>query len=437
MPSHNPSARSGLLPTTHYFVSISRGDSIRTAMVRPALLWGLLALAPLSLGVGAAGAGYFALHDTLLRAALTRAADIRTAYEARLDAARGRLEETESRRLIEGKTLEDTVKVLFKREARLEEREQVLARLAAATGSSASSAAQADALSAIRAASPQAETPAGSTSELGARAYAPAPASPALDGKVSRLERASDSGAETGLDKRARVARLATSLDAIETGQIVTATAIGAAAAQVSAREAKAVLEAGLDPAKLTAPMAPAPVGGPFVPLDPGPEASAFDRAAARSAVEVATGERLRLVMPFLPFLKPLLGESPVSSPFGYRIDPFLGRPALHAGVDLLQDYGAEVRAAAAGRVVHAGPMGGYGTMVEIDHGNGLSTRYGHLSETQVAEGEEVAQGALIGRLGTTGRSTGPHLHYEVRINGDPIDPERFLTAGQRLARGD
>jgi len=435
MPSRKPSARSGL-PTTYYFVSISRGDLIRTAMLRPALLWGLVALAPLSLGVGCVGTGYFALHDTLLRAALVRAAEIKTAYEARLDAARGRLEEAESRRLIEGKGLEDRVTALFERETRLEEREQVLARLAAAAGS-ASSAPQANALSAIRAASPQAQTPSGPESGPAARAYAPQPDSAADDGKAGLLERASDSGAETALDKRARADRLAKSLDAIETGQTATATAIGAAAAQVSAREAKAVLEAGLDPAKLTPPKPSAPVGGPFVPLDPGPEGSAFDRAATLSAAEVAAGERLRLLMAFLPFLKPLAGESPISSPFGYRIDPFLGRPALHAGVDLLQDYGADVRAAAAGRVVHAAPMGGYGTMVEIDHGNGLSTRYGHLSETRVAEGEEVAQGALIGRLGATGRSTGPNLHYEVRINGEPIDPERFLAAGKRLAQGD
>jgi len=433
MPPRKASGRSGP-PTTHYFVSISRSDSIRTAMVRPALLWGFVALTPLSLGVGCAGAGYFAFHDTLLRAALVRAADIQTAYEARLDAARGRFEEAESRRLIEGKALEDRVAALFARESRLEEREQALARLAAAAGF-ASSPPKANALSAIRAASPQAKAPSESESGLAARAYAPRPDTRADQGKTGLPERASFEAAETATDKRRRVDWLAKSLDAIETGQTAAATAIGAAAAQVSARQAKAVIEAGLDPAKLTPPKAPAAVGGPFVPLERG--ASAFDRAAARAADEVAAAERLRLVMPFLPFLKPLAGDSPISSPFGYRIDPFLGRPALHAGVDLLQDYGAEVRTAAAGRVVHAAPAGGYGTMVEIDHGNGLSTRYGHLSEALVAEGEEVAQGALIGRLGATGRSTGPHLHYEVRVNGEAIDPERFLAAGQRLDQGD
>ena len=427
MPSREPSAPAGL-PTTHYFISVSRGDSIRTAMVRPAVLWGLLALAPLALAIGAMGAGYFTLHDALFRAALARASHIETAYQSRLQEAHSRLDEAESRRLIEGKALENRVKTLFAREESLERKERALAQLAAA----AIPAVQANALSAIGAASPQAEDV-----TTNGRDYAPAPPAGAPAGNLSQFERASESSSEPGAERRVRIDGLTKSLDAVETGQIATVRAIGAAAARASAREAAAVIEAGLDPAMLTPPRASAPVGGPFVPLDLGPDASAFDRAAARSAAEIAAGARLKLLMPFLPFLKPLAGESPISSPFGYRIDPFLGRPALHAGVDLLQDYGAEVRAAAAGRVVHAGPMGGYGTMVEIDHGNGLSTRYGHLSELRVAEGEEASQGAVVGLLGATGRSTGPHLHYEVRVNGEPVDPERFLSAGQRLADGE
>ena len=135
-----------------------------------------------------------------------------------------------------------------------------------------------------------------------------------------------------------------------------------------------------------------------------------------------------------MPVRAPLSGEASLTSPFGYRPDPFLGRPALHPGVDLVQAYGSEIRATAAGRVIHAGWMGGYGNMVEIDHGNGLTTRYGHMSEVAVNEGDEVAAGAALGRIGTTGRSTGPHLHYEVRIDGEPVDPERFLQAGADLA---
>ena len=112
----------------------------------------------------------------------------------------------------------------------------------------------------------------------------------------------------------------------------------------------------------------------------------------ARGARSRARRSAARL-MPFMPVREPLLGEASVSSPFGYRPDPFLGRPALHPGVDLVQAYGSEIRATAAGRVVHAGWMGGYGDMVEIDHGNGLATRYGHMSEVLVSEGDEVKAG--------------------------------------------
>ena len=189
-------------------------------------------------------------------------------------------------------------------------------------------------------------------------------------------------------------------------------------------------MEAGLDPDKLAAPKPLSNSGGPLIPVDADPKAPAFEQAAARVARDVSFAERLKALMPFVPLRQPLSGEASITSPFGYRIDPFLGRPALHPGVDLLQPYGAEIRATGAGRIAHAGPMGGYGDMVEIDHGAGLTTRYGHMSEISVEEGQTVVAGEVLGRLGSSGRSTGPHLHYEVRVDGEPVDPERFMRAG-------
>ena len=110
-----------------------------------------------------------------------------------------------------------------------------------------------------------------------------------------------------------------------------------------------------------------------------------------------------------------------------------MGKPALHSGVDLLDDYGEPVRAVAGGTVVAAGPSGGYGNMVEVEHGSGFSTRYGHLSQIDVAPGQSVAPGAILGRVGSTGRSTGAHLHYEVRTDGEAVDPARFLRAADAL----
>jgi murein DD-endopeptidase MepM/ murein hydrolase activator NlpD len=105
----------------------------------------------------------------------------------------------------------------------------------------------------------------------------------------------------------------------------------------------------------------------------------------------------------------------------------------LHAGIDFAAQTGDEVKSTGAGKVVAAGVAGGYGNMVEIDHGYGISTRFGHLSKILVNVGDEIKTGDVIGRAGSTGRSTGPHVHYEVRRNGQAVDPMHFLNAGMKL----
>jgi murein DD-endopeptidase MepM/ murein hydrolase activator NlpD len=112
-----------------------------------------------------------------------------------------------------------------------------------------------------------------------------------------------------------------------------------------------------------------------------------------------------------------------VTSPFGYRIHPVTGVPAMHTGVDLRAALGESVGASMAGTVVFAGYHGGYGNIVVVDHGRGLLTFYGHLSEIQATLGQRVLAGQTVGLAGSTGRSTGPHLHYEVRVNGTPQNP--------------
>ena len=245
---------------------------------------------------------------------------------------------------------------------------------------------------------------------------------------------ASVSGAAGNLDPSASLAPIERSLDGIESTQTKALAAIDRAAERTAARDTAIVAETGLDPARLSLPHREGAVGGPYIPAELDGNATALDPALAHVARDVATAERLKALLSFVPLRMPLSGDPSVTSTFGYRADPFLGRLALHPGVDLAEPYGAEIRSAAAGRVVHAGNAGGYGIMVEIDHGNGLATRYAHMSEALVEEGEEVDKGAVLGRLGSTGRSTGPHLHYEVRVDGEPVDPERYLRAGADLA---
>ncbi|MGA9938362.1 MAG: M23 family metallopeptidase, partial [Candidatus Acidiferrales bacterium] len=126
-----------------------------------------------------------------------------------------------------------------------------------------------------------------------------------------------------------------------------------------------------------------------------------------------------------VPSLWPVVGA--ITGHFGERLDPFSGEGAFHSGLDIASHYGDEIRATADGDVTQAGLCSGYGRLIVIDHGFGVSTWYGHLSGFNVQVGMHVKRGDVIGYEGNSGRSTGPHLHYEVRINNTPVDPWRFL----------
>jgi murein DD-endopeptidase MepM/ murein hydrolase activator NlpD len=125
------------------------------------------------------------------------------------------------------------------------------------------------------------------------------------------------------------------------------------------------------------------------------------------------------------PTLWPVTG--PITGPFGERQDPFNGEGAFHAGVDISCHFGQPIVAPADGTVIYADFYSGYGRLLEIDHGNGIQTRYGHLSGFAVSDGESVRKGQVIGYVGMSGRSTGAHLHYEVRIHDTPVNPHKFL----------
>jgi murein DD-endopeptidase MepM/ murein hydrolase activator NlpD len=442
---------------SHYFISVSRGEAFRTITIRPFVLWAIGSLLPLA-ALWAGGASlYIAFHDDMLGVYVARQAEMQNAYEDRIAEARAEVDRVASRQLLDQNSFEGKMHDLLSRQARLEQHGSIVSALAGEAARDPLVAAEARALG---------KTPAGALGAIEAlgrsspsdsviaptvRAFAPAPpalAPPALakprpvedthenlsaiprtegDRAAADLAAAADN---PDLDASARLGLISYSLDRVERGQIADLGEIAKVASDAASRLGGIVARAGLSAEELKAPEGGGGMGGPFIPAAVDPSAPAFDQAAARAEREVEAADRLRRLMPFLPVREPLYGQVSVSSPFGYRPDPFIGRLALHPGIDLVQAYGSEIRATAAGRVVHAGPMGGYGNMVEVDHGNGLATRYGHMSEVLVSEGEEVRAGAVLGRIGSTGRSTGPHLHYEVRVDGEPVDPDRFLKAG-------
>ena len=134
-----------------------------------------------------------------------------------------------------------------------------------------------------------------------------------------------------------------------------------------------------------------------------------------------------------LPVTRPTSSDVRYSSGFGYRIHPLLGTRKLHGGIDMAAPVGSLIRAAGSGTVISAGWGGGYGNLIQIDHGNGLVTRYAHLSHIDVTPRQPIGRGEIIGRMGSTGASTGSHLHFETRINGTPVNPACFILAGDRI----
>lgn len=177
-------------------------------------------------------------------------------------------------------------------------------------------------------------------------------------------------------------------------------------------------------------------VGGPDIPLTAvhieGISDGAFQQAYLNAYAVLDEMNQLLKGMRHVPLTTPVYGPRyDISSGFGPRVDPFTGHLAFHPGIDFAGPWGSTVRATAPGTVVWAGARGSYGNMVEIDHGFGIHTRYGHLSSILVHVGAKVAKGAPIGKLGSTGRSTGPHVHYEVWYDDVVRNPRKFIEAGR------
>jgi murein DD-endopeptidase MepM/ murein hydrolase activator NlpD len=340
-------------------------------------------------------ATYLAFRDDFLKSLLASKAAQQSAYEDRIAELRAQIDRDTSRQLLDQEQVKQTLDDIMRRQARLKSRAAALSAIADPTTTGA-----------IRPAR---------SSLVAPRTSAEPPA--ARDGKQSSIQ-----GKLQGVEA---------SLDRIESRQTAV---LGQMQERYEGkvRKIRSVLAAlGL---KLHA--APEGIGGPFVPVTLPPPSQGFERALTRVSIARAEAQELTSTLASVPLHKPLIGAIEISSPFGVRIDPFLGIPELHTGVDLRGAMAEPVHATAAGTVTVAGWTGGYGNMVEINHGNGLATRYAHLSEINVAVGQKVRSGQVVGRLGSTGRSTGPHLHYETRIDGKPVDPRRFLSAGAKLFGG-
>lgn len=227
----------------------------------------------------------------------------------------------------------------------------------------------------------------------------------------------------------------AAELARIEARQLAFVERLTRYADQRAERATKALRQLGLDPNRMAAGTRTAQ-GGPLELL--GGNRKELDPRFERLGLSLARMDALERSLGSVPQFLPA-PRSSISSGFGYRRDPFTGRAAMHSGLDFKAAQGTPVYAAANGRVSFVGRKSGYGKVVEISHGNGMMTRYAHLSAFKAKQGQKVEAGDRIGAIGSTGRSTGPHLHFEVRINDRAVNPRPFLEAAPRVleeARG-
>jgi len=218
----------------------------------------------------------------------------------------------------------------------------------------------------------------------------------------------------------------AAGLARIEARQLAFVEALTRVADRRTAAASAALRKLGLDPnAALASLNSRAAQGGPLLRLSTSADGS-LDPRFERLGLSLARMDAMQRSLQGVPQVLPASLEY-ISSGFGYRADPFTGSAAFHAGLDFRGPVGAPVFAAARGKVRFVGMKQGYGRCVEIDHGNGVVTRYAHLSAFDAQVGQTIAGGQVLGRIGNSGRSTGPHLHFEVRVRDRAVNPRPFL----------
>jgi len=258
-----------------------------------------------------------------------------------------------------------------------------------------------------------------------------------LPADVRTTESVSDSSSEASktIDKVSAVVPEAAPLARLEARQLAFVEALTRLADRRSAAAESAIRRLGLNPDHmLAAADDETAMGGPVEPLSTSADGS-LDPRFRRLGLSLARMDALQRSLDGIPQTLPASMQY-ISSGFGYRSNPFGGGGGeFHPGLDFKGPYGAPIYAAAKGRVTFVGQRSGYGNCVEIDHGNGLVTRYAHMSRFHSHIGMEVEAGEQIGAIGSTGRSTGPHLHFEVRINNRPVNPRPFLEMAPHVLK--
>jgi murein DD-endopeptidase MepM/ murein hydrolase activator NlpD len=467
-----------------HIVTFARDGATRTVSLRRSLVLTGAALKIALIAWTAFSLYVLVFRDTLVGRLLADQTQMRVEYEEKLAAQRVKLDEAAGRQASTQESFEGRLRELLSRQAQLETRTETVAQLlrggSDASGIRARAASPAPTAAAANAAADRqstsiaktqpadplkviadfagqrprpvddggsvtfyAEDPARASAEGRALPSAvspqPGPAQaqrpPRFMGPQSSLIDGSLRDPTLALAGPISIETVVNSLDTVERLQVESLEHANSRATVALDEIRGALRRSGLDPARFAkAQKKPtSDTGGPFMPLPKDTPNSSFDGLLHGLKAHLEEHDQLSRTISLLPVRQPLPGQLEVTSPYGARKDPFGMGWALHPGVDLRAEEGSIVRATASGKVVNAAYTGGYGNMVEIEHSQGVDTRYGHLSAILVSDGQMVSAGTPIGRVGSTGRSTGPHLHYETRIDGEPVDPMRFLKSVDML----
>ena len=406
------------------------GHGGRQVRVGPVAFWTIVGSLVVMAGWSAVTATYFAFRDDVLTRLLARQAQMQYAYEDRIADLRGQVDKLASRQLLDQEQVESKLEQIARRQATLESRSSALTTIADPSPTGTIKTTPRPGAPVLL---PQA-TPKPSPINDTVILVPPPEREARLESRTTMDSvRLAATSTSAGID--GGLTRLQLALDRYEAHQVKALNALEETY-DAKARRMRGILaDLGLDLGKIAPGLPPRASGGPFVAANT-TNLSTFERQVYRVKLVRGQVERLTRTLGTVPIRKPMTGELEWTSGYGMRADPFIRAPAMHAGLDIRADTGEPARATAAGTVTMAGWNGGYGKMVEVDHGNGFATRYAHLSAIDVEVGQAVRIGQIVGKVGSTGRSTGPHLHYETRVDGDAVDPQRFLRAGVRLGGG-
>lgn len=409
-------------------IIIAKGDKVTSVAIHPFLAAvGMITIAVFAVAyLGATG--YLVFRDDILNASHMRQVRLQNAYEDQMASLRIEIDRIASRQMLDQKSVESKIERLLGLRASLDERKRSvdnLVKTATAAGISVQATAPTPRPHPSRPTDHAAIVDINSVGSINiATAYGQAPDRPEAETVISQhLVDLDPSSHDLNQIERN-----------LETEEITQVHQLRLVAKKTvdKAKSIASVLRSLGAKASSQLPYTVDAIGGPFE------EASPVDTLTFNSSV-LALEENLTFLNKLkkrvkrFPLAKPLTNGK-VTSRFGRRVDPFLSRYANHSGMDFKAPTGTPVLATGPGKVIKASWQGGYGRLVEIQHTGGITTRYAHLSRIHVKVGDYVSTGKRIGRVGSTGRSTGPHLHYETRVSNRAVNPDRFIKAGARVS---